>query len=81
MEMGNYAATKEIIAVIRMTPREYREFVQKSGKSASGIFPVVEQNKYHNKKVYCYEDGLVSDEKGLTSHGVIVQKYDSKPSS
>ena len=33
--------------------------------------------KYHNKKVYVYDDGFVSFEKALDTHGRIIEKYDS----
>lgn len=53
-----------------MTVKEYRELLRKNeGKR---------QTKYHNRYVYVYADGMVSNEKGLSGHGEIVEKYDGQ---
>lgn len=50
-----------------MSAKEYQEMLQRKKPS-----------KHHNKKVYVYEDGFASDSPELTSHGKLVEKYDSR---
>lgn len=50
----------------RMSAKEYQEMLRR--KKAP---------KYHNKKVYVYEDGFVSPDSKLKTHGEIVEIYDS----
>ena len=50
-----------------MSAKEYQEMLRKRKPS-----------KYHNKKVYVYEDGFVSLEFSLKNHGKVIEKYDSE---
>ncbi|MBQ1735397.1 MAG: DUF1064 domain-containing protein [Lachnospiraceae bacterium] len=68
---------------LRMTPKEYQDFLAKSPKAAQALSaqapPVTElPPKYWNVKVYVFADGTVSEDKKLTGHGKIVEKYDSR---
>lgn len=69
--------------ILRMTPKEYRDFLAKSPKAAAALSaqppPEAELTpKYWNVKVYVFADGVVSDDKKLTGHGKIIEKYDSR---
>lgn len=57
--------------MLRMTAKEYQELLRQQAMKKPG-------NKHHNKIVYIYADGLVSEYKGLSGHGDIVRRYDSK---
>lgn len=57
--------------MLRMTAKEYQEMLKQQAAKKPG-------NKHHNKIVYIYADGLVSEYKDLSGHGDIVRRYDSK---
>ena len=57
--------------MLRMTAKEYQEMLKQQATKKPG-------NKHHNKIVYIYADGLVSEYKDLSGHGDIVRRYDSK---
>ena len=65
--------------MIRMTAKEYQDFLTKSDKChfVDAVPANTSRNKYRNVKVYCYEDGFISYGEKISSHGKIVQKYDS----
>ena len=73
---------------IRMTPEEYRAFLKKANLSRNkkaaeemmSQLPPMESlpPKYWNVKVYVYEDGTVDENKSLTGHGKVKEKYDSR---
>jgi len=53
-----------------MTAKEYQDMlVKEAGKK---------KQKYHNKYVYVYEDGFVSNCKTLCGHGQIIENYASE---
>lgn len=52
-----------------MTAEEFREMLKNKAKR---------QTKYHNRYVYVYADGMVSNEKDLSGHGEIVEKFDGQ---
>lgn len=54
--------------VCRMSAKEYQEMLRKTAKKP----------KYHNRFVYVYEDGFVSNCKTLANHGPILRRYDSE---
>ena len=56
--------------MVHISAKEYQEMLRRESAK--------KKPKHHNKFVYVYEDGMVSDVKTLTSHGAIVQRYDSK---
>ena len=59
---------EENTAVIHMTAAEYQKMLrEQAGK----------KTKYHNKYVYIYEDGYVSNEKDLPNHGRMTERVDS----
>lgn len=60
--------------MIRMTRKEYENFLRKSGKASTQY--IEEKSKYHNKRIYVYEDGFVSQGK-TTGHGNLLSRYDS----
>ena len=50
-----------------MSAKEYQEMLRRKKPS-----------KYRNEKVYVYEDGFLSDSPKLTTHGRVIEKYDSR---
>ena len=56
--------------MIHMSAKEYQEMLRKENAK--------KPPKHHNKFVYIYADGLVSDSKSLTGHGEVVCRYDSR---
>lgn len=54
--------------MVHMTAEEYRQMINSKPKGS----------KHHNRFVYVYEDGFVSESKELVNHGSIIRKYDSK---
>lgn len=47
-------------------------------QAAAGAAPATKQNKYHNHKLYEYEDGAVSRDKNETAHGSVIDTFDSE---
>lgn len=47
-------------------------------QAAAGAAPATKQNKYHNHKLYEYEDGVVSRDKNETAHGSVIDTFDSE---
>ena len=60
-----------------MSAQEYQKFIrQRSGLPSATGPPSAKKPKYHNVKIYIYEDGFVANQK-VTGHGKLLRKYDS----
>lgn len=65
------------MASIHMTAQEYQKFIrQRSGLPSATGPPSAKKPKYHNVKIYIYEDGFVANQK-VIGHGKLLRKYDS----
>lgn len=65
------------MASIHMTAQEYQNFIhQRSGHPSATGPPNAKKPKYHNVKVYIYEDGFIANQK-VAGHGKLLRKYDS----
>lgn len=64
-----------------MSEKDFRKLVEKDPslvKSYSlAMGKVPRTNKYRNVKLYEYADGLVSETKGLSEHGSVINIFDS----
>lgn len=63
---------------LHLSVSEYaRLFGSSKGKMPEPALNTERKNKHHNRRVYVYEDGFISEEK-TENHGKLVSKYDSK---
>lgn len=66
------------MSTLHISASEYaRLFGSLCGKMPDSAPKPEKQNKHHNRKIYVYEDGFVSEVK-TEGHGALVSKYDSK---